>query len=97
MEEFEELVQQIDENFIGIKEGFDDNALAHEHLNKALKQLDEAIMGLHERLSAVEIRLSEITTPDKIYYKPEGVKDYLDMKGNYDHIYERISKLEDKQ
>ncbi len=97
MEEFEELVQQIDENFIGIKEGFDDNALAHEHLNTAMKQLDDAIMGLHERLSAVEIRLSEITTPDKILYKPKGAEDYLDMKGNYDYIYERISKLEDQQ
>lgn len=97
MEDFEKLIKEIDDNFIGIKEGFDDNALAHEHLNKALKQLDDAIMGLHERLSTVEIRLSEIATPDKILYKPKGADDYLNMKGNYDHIYERISKLEDKQ
>jgi uncharacterized phage infection (PIP) family protein YhgE len=97
MEDLEKLIKEIDDNFIGIKEGFDDNAKAHGHLNDALKQLDDAIMGLHERLSAVEIRLSEIATPDKILYKPKGADDYLDMKGNYDHIYERISKLEDKQ
>ena len=97
MEDLERLIKEIDDNFIGIKEGFDDNAKAHGQLNDALKQLDDAIMGLHWRLSAVEIRLSEIPTPDKILYKPKGADDYLDMKGNYDHIYERISKLEDKQ
>ena len=97
MEEFEKIIKEIDDNFIGIKEGFDDNALAHEHLNKAMKQLDDAIMGLHERLSAVEVRLAETPTPDKILYKPTGSDDYLNMKDNYDHIYERISKLEDQQ
>ena len=96
MEEFEKIIKEIDDNFIGIKEGFDDNATAHENLNECIKKLDDAITALHERLSAVEIRLSETPTPDKILYKPEGSNDYLNMKGNYDHIYERISKLESK-
>lgn len=96
MEEFDKIIKEIDDNFIGIKEGFDDNAVAHTNLNECIVTLNQAIEALHERLSAVEKYLSEMATPDRILYKPKGGDDYLDMKGNYDHIYDRISKLEDK-
>lgn len=96
MEEFEKIIKEIDENFIGIKEAFDDNAKAHETLNEFLTKVDEAIMALHERISAIEQHLSEFPTPDKVYYKPNGQEDYLNMKANYDLIYERLDKLEGK-
>ena len=42
----------------------------------------------------MEKAISELPTPDKVFYKPEGHEDYLNIKGNYDEIYRRISELE---
>lgn len=96
MEEFDQIIKEIDDNFIGIKDAFDDNAKAHEQLNSLLKQVDEALMALHDRISALEVAVMEIPSPEKTYYKPPGTDEYLNVKGNYDYIYERLAKLEGK-
>ena len=66
-----------------------DNKEAHEAINMCL----EAIV---KRLEQIESFVNELPTPDKTYYKPEGHKDYLNTKENYDTIYDRIKILEDK-
>ena len=66
-----------------------DNKEAHEAINMCL----EAIVT---RLEQIETYVNELPTPDKTYYKPEGNKDYLNTKENYDTIYDRIKILEDK-
>ena len=61
----------------------------------ALNAINDCLKALHERLEAVEKYVQELPTPDKTYYKPEGQDEYLNIKGNYDQIYQRLKKLED--
>ena len=64
-----------------------DNTEAHEVINMCLGQIGE-------RLAEIEKYLNELPTPDKIFYKPKGAEDYLNMKENYDEIYKRLEALE---
>ena len=65
-----------------------------EQTNEALLAVNECLLALGKRLEALEKHVNEMPTPDKTYYKPEGEKDYLNIKGNYDLIYKRLKKLE---
>jgi len=65
-----------------------------EEISTALNAINECLLALNKRLEALEKHVSELPTPDKTYYKPEGEKDYLNIKGNYDLIYKRLKKLE---
>ena len=62
--------------------------------SEAIDVIDKCLLRIVERLQAVEKYLNELPTPDKVYYQPEGYEDYLNIKGNYDEIYRRISELE---
>lgn len=64
-----------------------DNEEAHEAINMCLMQIAE-------KIKAIEEYLTELPTPDKILYKPNGAEDYLNMKENYDEIYRRLEALE---
>ena len=61
---------------------------------EAIQVIDKCLLRIAERLEAVEKYVNELPTPDKVYYQPEGYDDYLNIKGNYDEIYRRISELE---
>ena len=65
-----------------------------EQIGETIKTLNECILALGKRLQAVEKYVSELPTPAKTYYKPEGYEDYLNLKGNFDEIYRRIKELE---
>ena len=65
-----------------------------EKIQNALKGLSDCMSKITERLIELERFVSEIPTPDKTLYKPNGYTDYLNIKGNYDEIYRRISELE---
>ncbi len=65
-----------------------------EKIEVALKGLSDVMSKLTERLIDLEKIVSELPTPDKTLYKPNGYTDYLNIKGNYDEIYRRIEKLE---
>ena len=66
-----------------------------EEVSVALNAINDCLKALHESLEAVEKYVQELPTPDKTYYKPEGQDEYLNIKGNYDQIYQRLKKLED--
>ena len=66
-----------------------DNAEAHEVLNTCVHELAE-------RLGEVTKYVNDLTTPEKILYKPKGAEEYLNIKENYDEIYRRIAELEEK-
>ena len=60
--------------------------------SEAIDTIDKCLLRIAERLQAVEKYLNELPTPDKVYYQPDGYPDYLNIKGNYDEIYRRISE-----
>ena len=66
-----------------------------EQIGETIKTLNECILALGKRLQAVEKYVSELPTPAKTYYRPEGYEDYLNLKENFDEIYRRIRELED--
>ena len=57
-------------------------------------QINEVLLALTERVEALEKYVSELPTPDKTYYKPKGHTKYMNVKENYDELYNRISTLE---
>ena len=63
-------------------------------LNQALLALNDCIEVLHKRIERIEEYLNELSTPDKILYKPKGYENYLNIKENYDEIYRRLGELE---
>lgn len=87
--QFEEtqFYKDIDDNFIAIKNSLDDNAEAHEIVNNT-------IISIKENIDAIVKHVAALPTPDKILYKPAG-KDYISIKENFDHIYERLTRLEE--
>lgn len=62
----------------------------------SLNTINECLITVGKRLDQLEKYVSELPTPDKTYYKPKGYEDYLDMKQNYDELYGRINKLEER-
>ena len=65
-----------------------------EQIGKVLTNINECLLALGKRLQEVEKYVSELPTPAKTYYKPEGYEDYLNLKENFDEIYRRIRELE---
>ncbi len=66
-----------------------------DQIGENLKNINECLLALGKRLQAVEKYASELPTPAKTYYRPEGYEDYLNLKENFDEIYRRIRELED--
>ena len=65
-----------------------------EQIALSLKNINECLLVLGKRLQEVERYMSELPTPAKTFYKPEGYEDYLNLKENFDEIYRRIRELE---
>tara|TARA_Y100000004_G_scaffold155947_1_gene180772 strand:+ start:55 stop:303 length:249 start_codon:yes stop_codon:yes gene_type:complete len=65
-----------------------------EQIGQILTNVNECLLALGKRLQEVEKYVSELPTPAKTYYKPEGYEDYLNLKENFDEIYRRIRELE---
>ena len=72
-----------------------------EYVEISPQQIGEAIVAIQKCLSAVAKRLedvekyvSELPTPDKTYYKPEGINEYMNLKENFDELYKRVGELE---
>ena len=65
-----------------------------EQIALSLKNINECLLALGKRLQEVEKYVSELPTPAKTFYKPEGYEDYLNLKENFDEIYRRIRELE---
>ena len=40
----------------------------------ALLAINECLVAVHKRLEALETYVQELPTPEKTYYKPEGVQ-----------------------
>ena len=65
-----------------------------EQIGEAIKNINECLKLLGNRLKEVESYVSELPTPAKTYYKPEGYDDYMNLAGNFTEIYKRLDKIE---
>ena len=66
-----------------------------EQICESLKNINECLLALGKRLQEVEKYVSELPTPAKTFYKPEGYEDYLNIPENFKEIYKRLGSLED--
>ena len=65
-----------------------------EQIVEALAAVNKVLMALEKRIRDVEKYVSELPTPAKTFYKPEGCDDYLNLKENFDQLYRRVGQLE---
>ena len=65
-----------------------------EQIGEAIKNINECLKLLGNRLKEVESYVSELPTPAKTYYKPEGYEDYMNLGENFTELYKRIGELE---
>ena len=68
-----------------------------EQIGEAIKNINECLKLLGNRLKEVETYISEIPTPAKTYYKPKGYEDYMNLAENFTEIYRRLDKLDGMQ
>ena len=68
-----------------------------EQIGEAIKNINECLNLLGNRLKEVETYVSELPTPAKTYYKPKGYEDYMNLAGNFTEIYKRLDKIDGMQ
>ena len=68
--------------------------IATEQIAEALVAVNQVLMTLEKRLRDVEKYVSELPTPAKTFYKPNGYDDYMNLKQNFDELYKRIERIE---
>ena len=68
-----------------------------EQIGEAIKNINECLKLLGNRLKEVESYVSELPTPAKTYYKPKGYDDYMNLAENFTEIYRRLDKLDGMQ
>ena len=61
---------------------------------EALNAINDCLIALGKRLQEVEEYVATMNIAEKVLYKPNGHEKYLNIKENYDLIYERLDKLE---
>ena len=69
-------------------------AVSGDQIAESLKNINECLKLLGKRLKDVETYVSEIPTPSKTYYKPEGYEDYMNLADNFTEIYKRLKKID---
>jgi len=69
-------------------------AVSGDQIAESLKNINECLKLLGKRLKDVEGYVSELPTPAKTYYKPEGYDDYMNLADNFTEIYKRLKKIE---
>ena len=68
-----------------------------EQIGEAIKNINECLKLLGNRLKKVEEYVSELPTPAKTYYKPKGYHDYMNLAENFTEIYRRLDKIDGMQ
>tara|TARA_B100000965_G_C19595370_1_gene759942 strand:- start:3419 stop:3760 length:342 start_codon:yes stop_codon:yes gene_type:complete len=67
-----------------------------DQIGDSLRNINECIRVLGNRLKDVETYVSELPTPDKTFYKPEGYEDYKNLRQNFDELYRRVKLVEEQ-
>ena len=59
-----------------------------------LDVINECLIKLGERVKAIEDYVQQLSPADKIFYKPKGSEEYLNLQDNFNEIYKRLGALE---
>ena len=65
-----------------------------ELIGSSLSNINECLKLLANRVEEIEKYVSELPTPAKTYYKPEGYEDYMNLAENFTEIYKKLNKIE---
>ena len=68
-----------------------------EQIGESLKNINECLKLLGDRLKQVENYINEIPTPATTYYKPKRYEDYMNLGENFTEIYRRLDKIDGMQ
>ena len=68
---------------------------AVQQIADSLSAINECIINLGERVKAIEDYVQELSPANKIFYKPKGSEEYLNLSDNFNQIYKRLGELED--
>ena len=77
-----------------VEETVEVSGVTGEQIGEAIKNINECLKLLGNRLKEVEGYVSELPTPAKTYYKPKGYEDYMNLAENFTEIYKRLDKIE---
>ena len=69
-------------------------AVTPEQIAEALGAVNQVLIALEKRIRDVEKYVSELPTPAKTFYKPDGYDDYMNLKENFDELYRRVERIE---
>tara|TARA_A100001201_G_C3910259_1_gene147480 strand:- start:80 stop:325 length:246 start_codon:yes stop_codon:yes gene_type:complete len=69
-------------------------AVTPEQIAEALGAVNQVLVALEKRIRDVEKYVSELPTPAKTFYKPDGYDDYMNLKENFDELYRRVERIE---
>tara|TARA_B100000700_G_C14967188_1_gene819439 strand:+ start:77 stop:409 length:333 start_codon:yes stop_codon:yes gene_type:complete len=70
--------------------------ISAQQIGETLTNINECLRLLGNRLKEVEAYVSELPTPAKTYYKPEGYEDYMNLGENFTEIYRRLKLVEEQ-
>ena len=68
--------------------------LSGQQIGDSLMNINKCLELLSERVQEIEKYVSELHTPAKTYYKPEGYDDYMNLAENFTEIYKKLNKIE---
>ena len=68
--------------------------LSGQQIGDSLMNINKCLELLSERVQEIEKYVSELPTPAKTYYKPEGYDDYMNLAENFTEIYKKLNKIE---
>ena len=68
--------------------------LSGQEFGESLMNISKCLELLSERVQEIEKYVSELPTPAKTYYKPEGYEDYMNLAENFTEIYKKLNKIE---
>ena len=68
--------------------------ISGDQIGESLMNINKCLELLSERVQEIEKYVSELPTPAKTYYKPEGYEDYMNLAENFTEIYKRLNKIE---
>ena len=77
-----------------VEETAEVSGVTGEQIGEAIKNINECLKLLGNRLKEVEAYVSELPTPAKTYSKPKGYEDYMNLAENFTEIYKRLDKIE---